>query len=369
MPTPGGAGGSSGSGGGGPPPSGSSSSNPPAAGGGGGATGGGGTTAQVAGNYTVADLDGNLLQCSVKTDAQRRVRELQGMIRVMGQRRFEEMVRDLYFDADKLLEIGDRFMRPDGRLLSREHPLHSLTGAHAIMQIPAVANTDRLTQALQVNFQRYEFRHLSLASFLHPPMSPSWTSSATARGRREMASAVANLETFMVCFYHEGFAGVLGPLQTLLTTGVEQIPLTRFHDVYIWSEIQRTLAAWAGDLREQRISLGFPMVQMNTPEGAAALLTAYVRAMVDGADVDGLAHQREGRARSAEGRWSIMPHEEFYMEDGMHSRCKFPGIKQEKPEPPANPEHWGGTALEAVGKGAQQKPKSPKEAANAAKTE
>jgi hypothetical protein len=112
-----------------------------------------------------------------------RLADLQGIIWDMGRDRFLQLVQDLDLDIARFRDNSARYT---------ELPVLSAPGPLRL-----------LTPDLHVH-----------ARF--PPMGCR----STARGRREMATAVENLENFMGYFYGTAFSGVLKPIRLYLVQGV-----------------------------------------------------------------------------------------------------------------------------------------------------
>jgi hypothetical protein len=281
-------------------------------------------------NYFVKDKDGVDFECSSRTLASARLVDLQGMIRVMGRDRFLQLVQDLDLDIAKFRDNSARYTVRTLRLAS-SHVMGSLSQFHTVQELPAVKEDARFRSALTLDFQLRDLSGFSLLTCMFGPDAPLWGCRSTARGRRDMATAVENLENFMGCFYGTAFSGVLKPICQYLVQGVDTtgptIPencgatvqkLLIYHDVYLWVEVQRMLHYWSQDVCRLVRSMHYPDIELNCPGGCACLLKSYVRSFVRAAlnvDMDGDAPL---------GLMEAEPHNIFYSETGEFQQVTFP---------------------------------------------
>jgi len=292
-------------------------------------------TEPALGTYRVMDLDGRNFSCTNKQAGYARMQALQGMVRAMGTDRFLTLVQDLDFSIPAFYAAADRFMH-QRTAVPPTHALASMAGYQAISEAMVMRERTATEKALKLEFDGYDLDCLSLKSFVIPPSGAdwdkrdtwlNWTRTATSQGRRDMASAVSNLEAFFTAFHNPGFAGSLAPITEALTKGVRHRQLTGYHDVYIWLEIQRMLKEWSLDVRKFAAPVTHTNMDMRTPARVADLLRAYATDLVLAADQDvGLPAER---------RWEPQPHSDFYSEMGAYRRYLGDGPKASTNHPPS----------------------------------
>lgn len=109
---------------------------------------------------------------------------------------------------------------------------------------------------------------------------PVWASRPTWAGRDSLAHALRNMELFYRILLNGVFSGCFSKITVLLES--DEDVFKEFDDLFLWEKIERLLVLWSSDIRHEKRSRIFSLVDLSTPTGCLQLLASYIDQMLSG---------------------------------------------------------------------------------------
>lgn len=253
--------------------------------------------------FGVLDLDKVMRPCTLKKEGMERIKIVGGLCRVMSSNRREKFVPDLEFNIGKFMSMCERFSEKE---LAPDSEFRTLWHMKGLKGIPVVDDLRKLKRFLLGNYHLYDRRSLGLTDFQRCQTEPL-SRTPTLIGRDILLQALKNVEKVLVVFWGGQFQGSFKPITDLLTEDTRV--LRAYGDSYIGAQVEFTLAKVMYDFFKEERSVGYPAMDMRTPEACAAIFQKYWEDLVRGA-------KKEGDVIS----WEPFPHSMFYTSEGLGSK-------------------------------------------------
>ena len=260
--------------------------------------------------HGIPDLDNVARPCSVKNEGIKRMLKIGGMIRMMGDERFDRIVLDLLYDRSIFLTTCQRYVESSENLTA-DSPFKSFIKMPKLKGLPIYDNKDTLERLLLGDYPLYNRSKISLQDFLrHKLSSAQWGDAPTREGRASFTDAFTNFQQVLVVYFGYSFDKSFEEILELLQD--DEDVLQEYNDSYIQIKMEMVISQFYQDIYKERTSLVHPDISMRTPKDCATLLKKYL-------------HEEIMRAKGLAGmnNWEKHPHSRFYAREGTFQKVNF----------------------------------------------
>jgi hypothetical protein len=249
--------------------------------------------------YGIPSIDGRLFSSDSKSGGFSRMKEVNFLIRIMDPGLFSVVVDNLVIDAQVVERL--RFRSEPGLASAVGSTYPNLVGLRRLIGFPVYDDEDKLIMALLGKFEFFDRSKLALQDFLRGHSPAFFGRSPSAEGRARICDALRGVEMFFRIVCDSSFEGVF--LTLFRSFEADATELDSFGDFFLSEEVHRLLVLWSTEVRGDLRSKTFPLLQLNTQDGCAKLLSAYCEQWVAGLN-----------------KLEVFPHNRFYGQGGIASR-------------------------------------------------
>ena len=190
--------------------------------------------------HGIPDLDNVTRACSLKNEGIKRMLKMGGLIRMMGEERFDRIVIDLLYDKNVFLTTCQRYVESSENL-SSDSAFKSFIKMPKLKGLPVYDNKDTLERLILGDYPLYDRSKISLQDFLrHKLPGSQWGDAPTREGRASFTEAFTNFQQVLVVYF--GYSFDTGFEEMLDVLHNDEDILQEYNDSYIQVKIEMAIS-------------------------------------------------------------------------------------------------------------------------------